>query len=449
MPKPSPPEKGVRGYRRFRYGNQPGMMGPCTGVNKAHDKSTLFPTDLVDGINVRVQDGILVTRGGQSLTEDNMNGCIQGLIDIEGVGSRAILAHNERSPNAGIDILDESSTPNYVKLEDKFNEHPNPAHSGGSSYDDTKPRYVYTWWDGNIVFQAATTNPLYKLILPDEKMDLDKIQVEELFPLQVPGEGSAFKVGSLTTLPGFGTTRQRSPLYFGTMGGGVVGYIQGKLVRLLAEATFSGRVVVFSYNNRLYAAGAQKVMFQASGWSTGGDAASTSWTNMTMPVEVTDFRPMCGAEGLGFGWIGGYDDSISFPTDKGFILKLDDSSGTPVLSSALNSYGGGPDRLMSVDDFAIRGSIVYAGWRWETTGGSFFASAGEWNGTVLTERVGFGESNAMVHRIATTQSLLYVSGYGGSSGVGLWTWDGSSSVQITDLATLFGDSESPFDMVLF
>jgi hypothetical protein len=418
-------------------------------LDLSEDPSTLSDAALVDAINCRVHDGIVVSRGGQTLTETGMNGCVLGLVDVDGVGTKAILAHNERSPAAGIDILDETRTPNYVRMQDRLDDHPNDANPGGNTYADTKPRYVYTWWDGFIVFQRATTGGLFKIILPEENLDLDEVQVEELFPLQVPGEGSAFKVGSLTVLPNPGAVRSPAPIYFGTMGGGVVGYVEGRLVRLLADATFSGRVIVFSYNNRLYAAGAQKVMFQANGWSVGGTPDSSTWTNITMPVAVTDFRPMCAAEGLGFGWLGGYDDDLSFPTNKGFILKINDSSGTPTLSSALNGYGGANDRLMSVDDFALRGDTLFASWRWETTGGSFFADTGEWNGTSLTSRYGAGENNAMIPRIVSTQDLLYICAWGDSSGVGIWTWNGSSSSQVTDLGSLFSDSESPFDMVLF
>lgn len=446
MPSTKQPERGQKNPYQARYRLN---VGPCEGLDLSEDPSTISDAALVDAINCRVHDGIVVSRGGQTLLEDSMNGCIQGLIDVDGVGTKALLAHNERSPSAGIDVLDESRTPNYVRIGDRLDPHPNPGDSSGSSYEDTKSRYVYAWWDGNIVFQDATTGPLNKIILPDDKMDLDEIQAEELFPCQIPGEGSAFQVASMTTLPTFGTARQQSPLYFGTLGGGVVAYAQGQFVRLLAEATFTGRVIVFSYNNRLYAAGKQKTMFQNNGWVDGGSAVGTGFTNMTMPGAVTDFRPMCGSEGIGFGWIGGYDASISFPTDKGFIIKIDDSTGTPLLTSALNSYGGASDRLMSVDDFAVRGDTVFAAWRWETLGGSFYASTGEWNGTSLTERYGAGESNSMIQRIVTTQSLLYICARGGSSGVGIWTWDGSSATQITDLDLLFSDSESPNDMVLF
>ena len=61
------PEKGSSKSYQARYRIS---TDPCSGVDKSHDRSTLPHNALVEGINARVHDGIVLSRGGQSVTTD-------------------------------------------------------------------------------------------------------------------------------------------------------------------------------------------------------------------------------------------------------------------------------------------------------------------------------------------------------------------------------------------
>ncbi len=452
MPTEKQPERGTKSPYSVRYlVDIPG----CSGIDLSHDPSTIDDTALRQGINCRVHDGIVLNRGGQTAIPNSPgSGCIQGLIDIDGVGTRAVLADNEKSPAAGITFLDENlpSATNYTSISSEVTEHPAQGDQNGGSFQDAKPRYVYQWWDGYIVFQdvANPEKELHKLVLPENDITLtDEIQAEALFPCLVPGEAGPFTVTSMTTMPQV-TNVTTQPLYFGTLAGGVVGYINGQMRRLLADATFSGRVIVFQYNNRLYAAGADDLWVQ-NGWTAGNDAASSSWTQVSLPVGPTDFRPMCGIEWGGYGWIGGYDDATAGgAVNSGYILRINDSSGSPVVTVALNDVGGALDWLQSVDDFAVGLSNKFIiGYRWRTSGGSAFGDFNTWDGAsaVTPQGYGWGESEGMVQRMQGTNDRIYISGYGSDSTAKIVSWaDAGSPSTIHDFG---GNDQSPFDMVLF
>jgi len=447
------PERGTKSPYSARFGVD---VGDCTGLDLSHDPSTIADTALRQAINVRVHDGIVLNRGGQATTKSGMDGCVQGLIDIDGVGVRGVLATDERVITAaGIGTFDENlrqdpaddSNVFYVDG-DPFEEHPVGAPASGNSFDDSAGRISYAWWDGHVVFQDTISDELFKLIMPEEGVAPADMQRESLFTMVVPGEVAAVNITSFATLPQTGNVDGPLPLYMGTLAGGVVAYVQGQLIRLLADATFSSRVTVFTYNNQLYAAGTHKVMYQSNGWASGGSGVGTAWTNIAMPAGPVDFRPMAAIEGLGFGWIGGWDENDSPPSlgvNSGYILKVDDSSGTPVLTVGVNGVGGG-DFLYSVDDFCLgpQGQI-YAAKRTGTLGGSFFADYGIWDGAALGGGPSWGESEAMVYRIAGTAEAVYGLGWGSDSPARLTKWDGSTNVNI---ASWNDGNPSPYDLVL-
>ena len=435
MPTEKQPERGTKSPYSARYlVDIPG----CSGVDLSHDPSTIEDTALRQGINCRVHDGIVLSRGGQTAVPSSPgSGCIQGLVDIDGVGTRAVLADNEiDTPPAVITFLDEN-TGDYESISDTVTEHPAQGDGNGGSFEDA-------------VFQdvANPEKELHKLILPENDITLiDEIQVEKLFPCLVPGEAGPFTVTSMTTMPQVSTVTTQ-PLYFGTLAGGVVGYVNGQMRRLLPDATFSGRVIVFQYNNRLYAAGADDLWVQ-NGWTVGNDASSTSWTQVSLPVGPSDFRPMCAIEWGGFGWIGGYDDPAGAAANTGYILKISDSTGSPVVTVALNDVGGALDWLQSVDDFAVGlGNQFVIGYRWRTSGGSAFSDFNIWDGAsaVTPQGLGWGESEGMVERMQGTNDRVYISGWGSDSNAKIVSWDGSAKVTVVDFG---GNSQSPFDMVLF
>jgi hypothetical protein len=451
VPNPTQPERGVKSPYSARYG----LSVPwCTGIDLRHDPSMLSDSALRQGVNCRIQDGVPVSRGGQSLeaTSSPNGDCVQGMVDIPGAGTKMVLAANADAVNpAAIAFLDENlpAASRFSTIDDTVVEHPARGNSNGQNFEDTRPRYVYQWWDGHVVFQDAENSEkeLCRIVLPEDTSKTDEIQVEPVFPCKVEGEMSTFTVSSLVTLPQLGST-DRTPLYFGTLGGGVVGYVNGQLVRLLAEATFSGRVIVFQYNNRLYAAGPQAIKVQ-NGWASGEGADSADWDDVAMPAGPSDFRPMCAKEWNGFGWIGGYDDGGSPPTaaDTGYILKISDSTGTPVATVAINGYGGASDYLESVDDFAVGlANQFFVAWRWNSTTQEF-ASFGEWDGSSALNLSGtWGEAEATVVRMVGNHKRIYISGWGSDENGKIVSYDGSGETTVYD----FGDNdETPFDMVLF
>src|SRR5512134_3494165 len=82
----SQPEKGIRGTYRARYGLD---IGRCKGIDDSHDPSILPDENLVQGINMRVHDGIGVSRGGQQKVlgaGNGLTGCVYGGIEVEGSG---------------------------------------------------------------------------------------------------------------------------------------------------------------------------------------------------------------------------------------------------------------------------------------------------------------------------------------------------------------------------
>lgn len=87
------PELGERKVSRVRYRI---TTGPCVGVYANDDLAHIPDNSLAKGINVRVDDGIVLCRGGQSKRNPDgaMDGAVYGLIDTEGEfdGSMAGLA---------------------------------------------------------------------------------------------------------------------------------------------------------------------------------------------------------------------------------------------------------------------------------------------------------------------------------------------------------------------
>lgn len=455
MPAPKQPERGNKSPYSARYlVDIPG----CTGVDLSHDPSTIEDTALRQGINARIHDGIVLSRGGQTAVPNSPeNGCVQGLIDIDGVGTRAVLADNDLAVGgsgnpAAITFFDEGGDDPYTSIDSKVVPHPLEGNTQAyDSWEDDKPRYVYHWWDGNIVFQDAEEGELHKIILPEEALDnMDEVQVEALFPCSIPGDGG-FTASSMTTMPQVSNVTTQ-PLYFGTMGGGVVGYINGQMRRLLPDATFSGRVIVFQYNNRLYAAGDDDLWVQ-NGWSAGNDASSTSWTQVALPGGPTDFRPMCGIEWGGYGWIGGYDlDAVGPAVNSGYIFKINDGSGTPIVTVGVNDCGGVGDWLQSVDDLGTGlGNQFIVAYRFRTTGGSAFGAFDLWDGAAaalpsVDLSQAWGESGGMCQRVQGNHSKVYAVGYGSDTSTSIEIWDGSS---VSSVVIKSADTESPFDMVLF
>lgn len=456
------PERGIQKPYDARYGI---TVGGCRGLYIAHDSSVLEDEQLYNAINVRVQDGIVISRFGQSAptNQDPMEGCVQGLVDIENAGPRFILATNRGDTIANasdIDMLAAQATTPYVRVTDQPNNlnplsgQPTKGQINLNALDVTRPRYVLGFWDGAVIFAGANYDAggaldtahfkIFKILLPDDAVSAQSIQAEPLFDCVVPGELTQFEPTSMVVLPAIAVDiGVREPIYFGTLGGGVVAYVNGEMVRLQPEGTFAGRVIVFQYNNRLYAAGQHELRVQ-DGWVTGGSPVSTSWTNVALPVGPTVFEPMCALEWNGFGWIGGYDSTAT----GGWILKVDDSTGTPIVTVGFD----GSASYISFDDFAVGLGGFYVGDRFDT-GTTQQGQLESFDGTTLTQLAIWTEDGA-VPRLVGHRSAIYVSAWatgnapGGGQSAAIWEWDGSAISKIADVVD--ADPEgSPFDMVLF
>jgi hypothetical protein len=97
MPGPRQPERGERKPYQARYRVN---VGPARGMDDSHDSSTLPDEAVVEAINVRVHDGILVSRGGQEKISDQMDGPVIGMIELEeggttGSGRLFVSSHDE------------------------------------------------------------------------------------------------------------------------------------------------------------------------------------------------------------------------------------------------------------------------------------------------------------------------------------------------------------------
>jgi hypothetical protein len=464
LPTEKSQERGVRSPYQARYGI---TIGKCEGLQLDHDTSMIKDEALVNATNVRVHDGILVCRFGESAPTNSspLAGCVQGLIDINGGGPRFVLAMvrpDTIASSSDVDIFDRSLSPAYQRVTDPPSSNRLVAQpsqgidQSGSIVDDTLPRYVYLWWNDQIIF-GGTGDKLWRFLFPDDDFSVDGIQVEELLTLQVPGEGSTFKISSMCTLPesapsgssAAASPKMGPPLYFGTVGGGVVAYVNGEFARLQAEATFASRVIVFEYNNRLYAVGRQELRVQ-DGWVTGGTPTSTSWSNVTLPGAVTDFAAMCAVEYGGFGLIGGSD--VGGP--RGSILQIDDSSGSPVVTEVNDGDPLGLD-IRCFDDFAVALGGLYVSWRYhpgvtEKATFSTLTAAG-----VLGSGLGDWTEDGMIPRLLGVRDALYISAWasgtapGGGSQQALWQYDGSNLSELTAIADPTATEVAPFDMVGF
>lgn len=422
MPTEKQPERGVKSPYQARYGL---TIGECRGVRLEEDAGSISDEELIDATNVRVHDGILLSRFGQdSPTNDPaLAGCVQGLVDIDGLSTRCLLAKTAEPAGifSAVSWFDEgvgTEIVGGVLLDGVPFAGQNLTQN---TREDVDPRQAYFWWDGRAVFGGRTDSDaagkLWEFVVPDED-PASQAQTRELFPLLVPGELVEFQINTMCSLPTAGDAQAGEALYFGTMGGGVVAYVNGELVRLLAEATLSERVFVFEYNNRLYAAGADELRVQ-DGWAGGSSQVSASWSVVTVPGSAAGLVPMCVMEWNGLGWIGG---QIPGAPNVGAILKIDDSSGAPVVS---DESAGLPVNTRSVDEFAVGLdnkmfiAFVEAG---------VVARVWEWDGsTTVTLPLDYGgEAQAIVPRMRGTKDRIFIIGYGNDSPNGLYSWDGST-----------------------
>lgn len=466
MAREKQPELGIRNPYDARYRI---TVGPCRGLDQALDPSTIADEALTKAINVRVYDGIVVCRGGQSAPLGTaVTGCVQGMIDINGAGPRFLLAmvRPDTLVNySDIDMYDRQLSTPYVRVTDppsnlRLTGYPMQGiNQGAATIDNTKPRYCYLWWNDKIIFGGKDFK-MYRVMLPEDNLSVDTIQVVPWLDLLVPGESSEFEVASMCTLADVTTIpvgasqpnpSMGPPLYIGTVGGGVVGYVNGQLVRLLPEGTFNAAVIVFRFHDRLYAAGQQDIRVQ-NGWGTAGSPTSSSWTTLTMPGTLTTFIPYCAVEFGGQAFVGGTDTAAIAP--KGRILKIDDTGTVTVINT-----GSAPaTNAICYDDFATAFGALYVSYRAvPTITQAAYVSPIDLTGVLGTpiDIDGWAE-DGMVPRIIGGNDFLYISAWAsgggpttGSPESAIYSFDGTTLEKLADVSDYSANLYAPYDMIGF
>lgn len=451
MPKPKQPELGVRGRYDARYGI---TVGGCEGLDLTLDPSG-DPESLRDAVNCRVDDEIVRSRFGQALQADTgIGGCVQGLIDIDGLGTRLVFAEsgtNDPDEPATLSIFD-ASTSDVEVFVDTLEAVPfNGQNIVDFPRDQSLPRYAYFSWGGRTIFPgrlatgtAVEPSKIYEFLVPEDD-PVGEAQTRELFATKVPTEVAEFRVNTMCSLPTVGGTDDGGPLYFGTMGGGVVALVNGQLIRLQAEGTWPGRVFVFEYNNRLYGSGGDVLRVQ-DGWLSGASPVSTSWSNVPLPPTLAGFAPMCAIEWNGTGLVGGAVGGFGGAR----MIQIVDSGGGPIV---INEIGAVQlTGANTIDSFAIAfGNTLYVGF---TQGGglSFLAKVATWDGATLGVPLPetWGETSAMITRLQGMKDRLYVLGWGtdGPNQSGLWVWDETAMTETLVIGKGFGGTIW-YDALLF
>lgn len=453
MPSAKQPKRGgLQPYQaRYRI-----STGPCTGLDLSEDVSTIADSALVDAINGRVHDGIVVSRGGQTTLADSMNGCVQGLVDVEGSGPRAIVL-----ADSNLHLFDHSAGPTDA---DKMQQipwegGPSLIPTGFDDYVNTGRRYAFFWWNGQIMM--ITGGQWKKIVLPEKGNNARDIVVEDFLDLQVPGEASVFTVQSMVTFPPIGDADDGGPVYFATDDGGVVGFVSGQFVRLLPAATFTdGHLIAFRLDDTLVVAGGDGKVMWMEGWSQGLDAASGSWRTLnypsgTPPNGVSTFYPMCGIGFQGKGYIGGFDDDITHvwntPPYKGILMEVQFSGGQLVFNTIhQGATPGGPAKnINSFDDLIIhQGKLHYM---YRTKDQFELGFIGTYDGTDFSccaYSLG-GENGANHARMQSSDSAIAY-GYHGSEVLPTFEYSFSGGgFNSIDMDALFSHSNPPKDMIFF
>jgi len=410
MPNPKGAEKGQRNQYQVRYN----AGAPCIGVWTSKDISTLPDTALVEGINIRIQDGVVVNRGGQTglldAEQEAMTGCVTGLIDLEGLGVNLLL-----NPAAQLDTYLGylASADRYERITteilttDILRVHPTQTDKG---------RYCFAHWRGNIVLFAADPGGtywiLYKLIPPETGNEATEIQVEEV--LSLPAGVTPSSIVVFPASQGTGQSPELEPIFIGTQEGGVYGFDGIELKELLAATGFASRVIVFRYHDMLYAAGQQEIQRWLS-WTRGtGSPLLGTWEAVTLPSDpfpdgVGDFIPTCAAEYLDYGFVGGWDaDETPSAGTPGpaVILQLAESAAGVVTCTVGHAV---TDSDYVFDLAVFNGTLTY-GSAWESSFASHPGRLGGWDGSTWNEELASltAENDALVFRLFSVGDRMYM-----------------------------------------
>jgi hypothetical protein len=423
-------EKGERATYSARYRlTIPG----ATGLDDPHDPSTCPGEAVVIAINVRVEDGILLSRGGQAkVSEQAPNAgdggageCIYGMIEVEG-GARLFL--NPSGPvEEELDCYDEILANNYVRLTGDDSEiglSPGyrPACSVG---DNTKARFCFCWW-GDKLLVASNVEIVYEIVLPEGVIDTTKIKVREVVTLRT------YTVSSICVLPGFPDI-----VYFGTTNGKVFSY-DGTTISDISPTGPTNRIILFHFASSL--------------WATSDDfisryAGQTTWEDATIPVGapptgLTAFVPTSAAELNGYAYVGGKDTYLG--TDYGVIVKVS-PSGTCVLASV---FDDSPHSCRLVPDIVAHDGDIYYYWTGiqSVTEVHYLVRLSDEELVLIAS-----ENGGALHRLLSHAGVLYggVTIASSPKFVRFFTGATLSFATLVDTGTLLSDSTGAVDMIGF
>lgn len=405
-------------------------VGPAIGWDDSHDPSTLPNEALVTAINVRIHDGIIVSRGGQTDMNpgDPAAGCIYGMIETNG-GVRMFLNPKDTGTSLGMfDIYDEGLSTPYVRLSNSNSESGIP-NNNLPTCDVTSvglPRYCFARWGDKTLISAAD-NTIYEVILPTEGLDITQIKLRELFHLPNGKQASC-----LYTIPGFPST-----LYIGTTAGDVYSY-DGTTAQDISPTTpafASERVILASLNGNLVAVSTDDFKVRTG----------AAWTDITLSDPIT---PTCALEFGGSLYVGGYDGSDG-------LLYVIDYSFAAVLGDVLTGIG---DSCSLISDLAVWQGDIWFLWKGILSITPFQFAVGYVNrGKVLLDDEGVGLLSRLVNigeRLFVGETANIVNGVvdvGGaqlaevaSDGLG-----GYNQITKVDTFALLGDIVGAFDIIFF
>lgn len=456
MPGPKQPERGTKTPYRARYRVN---VGPCEGIDNAHDISTPVDEALIEAINVRVHDGIVVNRFGQANVTggDPMTGCVTGLSPVQQIGAKLFLAPPRAGGSLGeFDAYNGRGTEagSYSRVTDDLQNVVFPLLVDALS--TTTARFCFAFWKDAPHMVASqpggTDYAWYRIIPPEDDGEVNDVQIEEVF--KFPAGITPTSV--VTLLSGAeDDSRRADPIFFGTLGGGVYGYTN-RLAPLLGEGSLTGRVIVARLHNTLYAFGTNECLRQR-GWADGEEMLNgtiAAWDAVAlpagvMPAGVDDFRPTCWAEHGDYLYVGGWDETpYALGNDAAVILRLEEPTATLVPALTIGYVPSVKTDTGKLTEMVAHKDVLYFAFTWDLPG-SQFCDLGSFDGTVWREGLyDFGsETEPYIGRMVSTGGVIYATrGSPDEAWLSIiYAEDGTAAAvgDLINVRTLFTPSELP------
>lgn len=327
MPTPTQPERGERSPFVLRFGiSVPG----CVGIYKEPDPGAIPVNALQDGINIRIDAGEIVERGGQEKANTvAMTGCILGMIDVSGMQGFFVAYQEEQGhlfTPFGRTLDDVTPT---VSTQTLTNIAAGVALPASVTPYYSMPRKLFLPFRGKLYVTAidTATTPssagLFELSLSPSSTDV------------ADQEGSLTFVQAVTGASSWVVVKEAigEVAYIGTLTGNVYRW-DGTSFTQEATAIGTNRLIMFSYAGDIYAASTNSLV------KRGGSAATWN-TSYAMPSGVTTFHPSAGIEYESVALIAGNDTTAKVLSFNGTTLTVSyDPGGTSSKAADLTAGGG-------------------------------------------------------------------------------------------------------------